>query len=91
MPVPETTFGIINSFFLFLTMNASVTGFVFMRKIGFSLFFLLFLLRPYSIVAQVYVPGEAIEILKEEQYRFHQYLNYISFDPNIVSRLISVN
>jgi len=74
-------------FFQFLTMNASVTGFVFMRKIAFRFLFLLFSLQPFSIMAQVYSPGEAIEILNEEQYRFNHYLNYISFDPNIISRL----
>ncbi|HEU4858639.1 MAG TPA: hypothetical protein VFT15_02340, partial [Chitinophagaceae bacterium] len=87
MPVPETTFAIINSFFLFLTMNASVTDFVFMRKIVSCFFFLIISLRPSSIVAQVQTPGDAVGALKEEQYRFHQYLNYLTFDPNIISRL----
>ncbi|HEX6169786.1 MAG TPA: hypothetical protein VFZ33_08835 [Chitinophagaceae bacterium] len=68
-------------------MNTSVTGFVFMRKIAFSWLFLLFSGQPFSIVAQDYSPGEATAILKEEQYRFQRYLNYISFDPNIISRL----
>ena len=68
-------------------MNTSVTGFVFMRKIALGFLFLLFSLQPFSIVAQVYSPAEAIVILKEEQYRFNRYLNYMSFDPNIISRL----
>ena len=77
----------INCILFFHTMNTSFTGFVFMRKIAFSFLFLLFSLQPFSIVAQVYVPGEVVAILKEEQYRFQQYLNYISFDPNIIFRL----
>ena len=68
-------------------MNTSVTGIVFIRKIAFSCLFLLFSTQPFSIVAQDYSPGEASEILKEEQYRFHRYLTYLSFDPNIISRL----
>lgn len=58
-----------------------------MRKIAFSFLFLLSSLQPFSVRGQVYSPTQAIEMLKEEQYRFHQYLNYMSFDPNIISRL----
>ncbi|HEX6848366.1 MAG TPA: hypothetical protein VF144_15390 [Chitinophagaceae bacterium] len=67
-------------------MNTSAKGFVF-RQIAVWSLSLLFLLRPFFVEAQVYSPAAANAILKEEQYRFHKYLEYISFDLNIISRL----
>ena len=58
-----------------------------MRKIAVGFLFLHFSFRPLSLFAQTYTPGEAVQVLKAEQESFLHYLNYISFDSNIISRL----
>lgn len=64
-----------------------MAGFAFMRKIIFGFIFLLFSLQPFHLLAQIYTPVKATEVLKEEQESFLRYLSYISFDSNIISRL----
>jgi len=68
-------------------MCIPVTGFALMRKITFGFLILLFSLQPFSTTAQINNPAKATVILKEEQEYFLRYLNYFTFDSNIISRL----